>query len=357
MTEDLLFLAGARAYSRVRDGGLAPSDVKVAVGASGDAKWLVIKGLDAAIYGHWLGERKAPLHLFGTSIGAWKFAAAAQRDPVAAFDRLARAYIGQRYDGPPSAAAVSAESDRILGALLGGGRAREVLSHPYLRFHLGAVKCAGLMASERKALLGMGILGAGAANLAGRRFLGRFFRRALFYDGRDLPPFFRAEDFPSLRVPLTEENLEKALLASGSIPLVMEGVSGIPGAPAGLYRDGGVLDYHPALDFLPQGDGIVLYPHFYPTVTPGWFDKRLAARRAGGDDLADVLLVAPSPSFVAKLPFGRIPDRQDFRRMAGDDPGRMRFWGGVAEESRRLGDLFLDAVESGRIRRLVRRIP
>lgn len=356
MTEDLLFLAGARAFSRIRKRGLAPSDVKVAVGASGAAKWLAIKGLDKAIYGQWFGERSTPLHLFGTSIGAWKFAAAAQRDPSAAFDRLSHAYIRQRYDGPPTVKAVSAESERILFALLEEDKAAEILSHPYLRFNLGAVKCLGWMASERRAELCLGLAGACAANFVRRRFLDRWFLRTLFYDRRDLPPFFDGTDFPTLRVPLSEENMREALLASGSIPLVMEGIDKIAGAPPGLYRDGGVLDYHPAFDFLPKGEGIVLYPHFYPKVTPGWFDKKLAGRRACGEDLSDVLILAPSPSFVAKLPYGRIPDRQDFVRMAGDFEARVRFWQTAADESARLGDAFMEAVETGRIRDKVRRI-
>jgi pimeloyl-ACP methyl ester carboxylesterase len=46
---------------------------------------------------------------------------------------------------------------------------------------------------------------------------------------------------------LTRENLRAALRASGSIPLLMDGVR-VPGAP-GLHWDGGVLDYHLDLDF------------------------------------------------------------------------------------------------------------
>lgn len=33
-------------------------------------------------------------------------------------------------------------------------------------------------------------------------------------------------------------------MASGSIAVVMEGVRNIGGVPEGIYRDGGVTDYH-----------------------------------------------------------------------------------------------------------------
>lgn len=76
----------------------------------------------------------------------------------------------------------------------------------------------------------------------------------------------------------TPENVLPVLLATASIPLVLNGVSAIPGAPAGLYRDGGLTDYHLA-NPLTGKEGIVLYPHFLPQVVPGWFDKSLSWRQ------------------------------------------------------------------------------
>ena len=52
-------------------------------------------------------------------------------------------------------------------------------------------------------------------------------------------------------------------------------------------------------------DGIVLYPHFYSKMTLGWFDHKQLSQLADGWMLSDVLLLAPSPSFVAELP-GRV---------------------------------------------------
>jgi hypothetical protein len=96
---NLFFLAGHRAYERIRMSGLAPDDVKMVVGASGAAKWLVLHGLDSALFGTWFRGRTSPLHLYGTSIGSWKSAAASRRDPLEGFDSLAQAYIHQYYKG------------------------------------------------------------------------------------------------------------------------------------------------------------------------------------------------------------------------------------------------------------------
>jgi hypothetical protein len=67
-------------------------------------------------------------------------------------------------------------------------------------------------------------------------------------------------------------NLEDALTASASIPIVSAPVSDIAGAPPGEYWDGGMIDYHLLLPHS-RYHGIVLYPHSVQHVTPGWLDK------------------------------------------------------------------------------------
>jgi len=42
--------------------------------------------------------------------------------------------------------------------------------------------------------------------------------------------------------------------------------------------------------------------------------------------LDDTLLVSPSPAFLATLPNGKLPDRQDFYRYGPDHAGRIRAW-------------------------------
>ena len=89
------------------------------------------------------------------------------------------------------------------------------------------------------------------------------------------------------------------------------GVRDIAGATAGLYRDGGIIDYH---HDLPHSDDnrLTLYPHFYDYIVPGWFDKKLKWRRPSAANVDRTILISPSRDFVAKLPNAKIPDRRDF---------------------------------------------
>ena len=302
---DLLFLAGHRAYERIKAGGLCADDVKMVVGASGAAKWLVLHGLESALFGQWFTGRNKPLHLYGTSIGSWKSVAAAQQNPKAAFDNLAQAYIHQYYQGRITPDQVAVEAERIMNTFLGPGVPEEVLSHPYCRLHLSAVRCRGPLASDNPKIQMFGLALAWLANRISRNLFRRVCEPLLFYDKRDPPPFIMNGEFPAGEVALSHENFRQALLASGSIPCVMKSVRNISGVDRAAYRDGGLFHYHPAFDFLAGEDGIVLYPHFYSQVTLGWFDNKQPSRLADGRMLSDVLLLAPSPSFVAELPTGR----------------------------------------------------
>jgi hypothetical protein len=157
-------------------------------------------------------------------------------------------------------------------------------------------------------------------------------------------------------VPLDAHNFQPALTASGAIPYVMEGVPDIAGAPEGMYRDGGILDYHPAVSLSSEQSGLILYPHFYPWIVPGWFDKNNPGRRVTGPVTDRMVLVAPSDTFVSRLPFGRIPDRKDFIRFKGNDAGRVAAWEKAADMSRILGDRFLEMTRTGRIQQMVRHL-
>jgi hypothetical protein len=66
-----------------------------------------------------------------------------------------------------------------------------------------------------------------------------------------------------------------------------------------------------------------------------------------------VVLVAPSPDWVRRLPGGRIPDRTDFKRFLGHDRERFRQWQEIVAAGVGLGELFGELVESGRIRERV----
>jgi len=353
LSEDLIFYAGEKAYSLIMDNGLKPSMVKVLAGASGGPKWLVLSGLDRAICSSFFKDRKEILFLVGSSIGAWRFAALSHNEQIEAIERFENVYITQTYSSRPDVEEITAETQRVLDAYVGEDGVMEILNHPTMRLSILAVSCNRFFLNDNRLSLGAGMAAASMANVFSRTSLKYFFKRALFYDPRDKPPFFDMDGFPIERIPLSEDNLKQAIMASGSIPMAMAGVRNISGTSAGVYRDGGIIDYHLDIPFMID-DGIVLYPHYTDRIIPGWFDKKLKWRRPDSANMENVLLVGPSDRFLQRLPLGRIPDRRDFKYYQGKDAERVAAWKKVLVENKRLGDGFLEAVETGKIRDLVK---
>lgn len=342
----LTFKAGQRALRQIRERGLRAEDVGVLPGAAGGPKPLGIQGLDLALFGEWLPSAPRPRALIGASIGAWRFASACLDDPVAGIRRLGELYTEQDFAKGVTARQISQSCQRMLDELL-QGRDGQILANPHYHLNILVVKSHGQLAHDHRGRLGLGLGAVIASNLLGRARLARHFERVILHDRRASPPLDALSDFPSRCLPLDPANLRHALLASGSIPMVMEGVRDIPGAGAGTYRDGGLLDYH--LDLPYKGDDLVLYPHFTDKVVPGWFDKALPWRKGDATRLQNVLLMTPSPQYLAALPYGKLPDRNDFKRFMGDAPARRRYWHQAIAESRRLGDELLELIATGRL--------
>jgi hypothetical protein len=220
----------------------------------------------------------------------------------------------------------------------------DVLRHPSVRLHIGAVRSRGLLATHAKAQLAVGLGAAATANAVSRRLLGAFFERVMFHSCE--APAFAFTDVATRNVHLDETNLREATLASGSIPLVMAAIENIPGAPRGFYLDGGITDYHFAMDF-DAPPGLVLYPHFFDRIVPGWFDKPLSWRKPRGRLLDRMLFIAPSPEFVATLPGAKVPDRDDFVTMKTAE--RQRRWNEVLAACQRLGEELEELLEGDRL--------
>lgn len=356
MTEKLSFYAGEKALAMIREQGLSSDRIKVISGAAGGPKWIVLYGLDRMIFSSWMADRVDPLYLLGSSIGAFRFSTAMGTSPEEAVDRLLDAYIHQAYVGRPSPKEVSDTTIDIINHALGDSGLDRIFDHPFLRLNILTVRCKGLGGYEQKIIQGLGMGAAALSNLVGRKNLKYFFERTVFFDSRDQAPFHVMSDFPTRLIPLNKDNLLKAALASGSIPLVMSGISGIPGTNGGMYRDGGVLDYH--LD-IPYGvnDGIILFPHYTDRITPGWLDKKLPWRKPRKEHVDHLLMICPSRSFIQDLPYAKIPDRSDFVTFAGKDSERFAYWKTVADKSRELADDFANAVESGKIKDRVQAFP
>jgi hypothetical protein len=349
--DNISILAGSKAFKIIKDEGLDPARVKVLAGASGSAKFLVLTGIDRVLM-ELFKNRTDPLYLIGTSIGAFRMAGFCQKDPISAIETLEREYIAQTYAQKPTKQDITIETHRILNSYIDDRNVKAMLHHSFMRLCFLSNKCKGVLKSELPLLQWLGIGMAAGVNLISRNLLGHFFERALFCSPDTAPPFAAMNQFPINLYDLTPDNFRQALISSGSIPIVMEGISNIDGAK-GRFLDGGILDYHLDIPFLPDDEGIVLYPHFYEKITPGWFDKSLN-RKPSARNMENVVLIAPSDKFVASLPLGKIPDRKDFYTFQGKDKERQAYWRKVVKRNRQLGDEFSEAIKSGQIRNIVK---
>lgn len=337
----LRVLAGPAALAELNRDGFNRERIRSLAGASGGPKWLVLSGLDPQIAESVMANRCSPIDLIGSSIGAWRMACFAKSDPRAALAEFSEAYLGQTYSERPDRHEITKVSLSLVQQLLGPGGAAQVLEHDQARLHILTVRSRLLTRSDQPALLAAGLLLAASANALQRAWLANFFERVVFHDDRSQAPLLGTDDFGQQNVALTPSNLAAAIVASGAIPLLLAGVQNVPNAPAGVYRDGGITDYHLDLPLAPS-DGLCLYPHFYSTLTPGWFDKRLRRRRVLARNFDRVILLAPDSQFVAALPGAKIPDRTDFTELSNSE--RQLRWRQVAKESQRLGDEFAEHI-------------
>ena len=338
--------AGPRALRHLLDRGLAPGDIDCVPAAAGGPKGLALLPFDRLLLQHgWLPEEH-PVELIGASVGAWRMAALAQVNPLDALDRVQHAYVhGQRYGARPTPPEVSAICRRIAAAATGDGDLRW---RPGVRLSIVTSRARGpLHGRESKLAFGRAVL----SNALSRARLASYLERVVFQAGTG-PSVFDGDafdDFGLVRVGLEPANAEDALLASGTIPTLASPVHDIFGAPPGFYWDGALVDYHLLLPYQRRcpAERIVLYPHFNDFVTQGWLDKHLPWRRAPRAHpwLDDMLLVSPSPAFLATLPNGKLPDRQDFYRYGPDHSGRIRAWETAIAECRRFAEAVLGWME------------
>lgn len=349
----LQLYAGPSALSRIQEEGLHSELFDYMLGASGGPKWFVLAGLDRVIFPELFKQRRRPLHAIGSSAGAFRFACFAQNDSLSALNRLAERYSQTVYSAKPDAREISDKGRQLLDYVLGETGVDEILKNPVIKAHFIVARCRHLLASEGRMAQMTGLLASAGANFIRRNWLAGFYQRFSF--GAVDAGLHIADPWgmSCQHIALSAENLHSALMASGSIPLVLEGVKDIPGAPPGMYRDGGIIDYHFDLQFGPT-KGLILYPHFNARPVPGWFDKSLKSRRPAAASYDKVLMLVPSAEFVAALPFAKIPDRKDFESMPA--PQRIAYWQKVLLESDRLGDAFMQLIDKRDIAHLVKPI-
>ncbi len=342
--------AGKSALAQIMDTGLVADDFDVVLGASGGPKWFILFGLDKVIVPEFFKNRTKPLDLVGSSAGAFRFACLAQENPVETISILADRYSHTVYNEKPDIHEISDKAEVLLAEILAGDRTNQILNNPVIKSHFITVRCKGLIARERQPGLTMGLLSSAVSNSIKRKHLGKYYTRVVFSSPDSDLVIVDPCQIPTETATLTHENLGDALLASGSIPGVLRGIPDISGAKPGMYRDGGIIDYH--FDFaFPERKGLTLYPHFYSKPTPGWFDK-MSKRRPHASSYDNAVILAPSPEFVAQLPQGKISDRKDFEAMPAEE--RIPYWESILKEGNKLAQDFEKLLDPSVLRKHVK---
>lgn len=331
--------AGSIATKLIQQHGLSAAQVDVIPGAAGGPKGLGIQGLDQAIFGDFLPQSTQRRTLIGASIGSWRFASIMAWGAKAGTERLAELYTHLDFPAKAKRTEITQICADMLQALL-ADRTTQLLEHPDYHLTIISVKAQHLFQSDKNLALLTAIAGIVGSNAIARKHTQHFMQRVISQPEHNMKFQLKPDDFYTHYQTLTQDNLHAWLMASASIPGVMNAVRNIPNAPQGSYRDGGLIDYHLDLDF--QSQGIVLYPHFTDHIVPGWFDKMWKSRKANAQSQARTLLLSPSAEYLKSLPLGRLPDRKDFNLKGLSPQKRIQLWKQCIAESQRMGDEFLE---------------
>ncbi len=344
MSAPLNIFAGPGAMSVIRKHGFSSSLFRYFVGASGGPKWFVLAGLDRVLFPQFFKHQTRQLQVIGSSAGAFRAACMVQNDPEAAINRLAQHYANTVYSDKPTSTEITEKARVLLDDVMGREGIVEALSNDRFKLHIFVAKCRGLMKKHGRLEQTLGLGMSAAVNAISRKRLAMLYERYVFSAPGSQLTIDDPYGLKTNTVELGHNNLKDALLASGAIPVVLDGVEHIVGAPDGVYRDGGIIDYHFDLQFGPE-PGLVMYPHFYDSPIPGWFDKMLPNRHVHMSSYHNVVMLVPSPAFVNSLPYQKIPDRKDFETM--DAQQRITYWQTVLSETDRLGEYFMSLVDQG----------
>ena len=333
--------AGHLARELIEKEGLHAHQVDTLPGAAGGPKGIGIQGLDQAIFGNFLAQTPQRRTVIGSSIGSWRFASILAWGAKEGTERLSELYTNLHFTNKMSRQEVGDICRNMLFDLI-QGKEQQLVEHPAYHLAVISVKAQHIFQSDKSLPLLASVAGIVSSNAVARKH-NRLFMQRVISQPNIGEQFKIDDDFITHYQALNIENVTPWLMASASIPGVMSAVRDIPNAPQGSYRDGGLIDYHIDLPF--QSKGIVLYPHFTDSITPGWFDKMFKSRKANPENQARTLLLSPSQEYLNSLPLGRLPDRKDFTLKGLDQQKRIQLWNQSVAESQRLGDEFLEMIE------------
>jgi len=354
--ENIRVRAGKRAYELIRAGGFSLDRIGTYFGPAGGPRWLVASGFDLALLKDGALGRRQPVWLVGSSAGAWRFAAWLQPEAVKSYHSLIEAYISATYGRRDTPATILASLKAIVNSYIDDDALSFALACKPYRLAILTCRAKNLTASEWLLIQKTGFIFAWLANALHPALIHCFGERTVFYYGAQPPDFCLRKGFRGCYFPLSEINFKAAVVASGAIPVAVAGVRDIFDAADGIYRDGGLIDYHINQDYRTRGNGLTLFFHHQERIIPGWMDKRFRKRRPTEDFLDSVVMVYPAEGFVETLPDGRIPDRSDFETFVDDPARRIANWRRTVELAAPLGEEFLEMIASGRLADVVERL-
>ena len=350
--KDIRIIAGPHAYEVIRDGGLSWNDIAVYFGPAVGPRWLIAAGFDLSLLKSGVLGKVRPLLLIGASAGAWRLSTWIQPDAERSYLSLLEAYISAMYTEKDNPTSIQQSLLNIIDQAIETDALPFALKHPRYRLAIITARAKHLTAFSSKVLQGFGFTVCYLLNALSPRFIFSFVERVIFYSGPLPPPSNK-----SICIPLSPSNFKAALLASGAIPLVVEGVRNIFGAPRGTYRDGGLTDYQLNSALPPHAyNGFSLSFLHQARIIPAWLDKKLN-RYPKREMIEKTVLALPSEDLIARLPEGRVPERDDFIRYMSEPERRIKNWRKAVRLTSHLGEVFMELVESGKIREKVERIP
>jgi len=354
--ENIRVRAGKRAYELIRAGGFNLDRIATYFGPAGGPRWLVASGFDLTLIREGALGNCRPVWLVGASAGAWRFAAWLQPEAEQSYRALMEAYISATYGRKDSPETILQSLNAIIDSYIADDALPFALTSKRYRLAILTSRAKHLIASDRPWMQKAGFILGFLANAIHPSLVHRFAERVVFYYGVQPPDFCLQKGFRGRFFPLSEVNFKAAVVASGAIPIAVAGVRDIFGAPDGVYRDGGLIDYHINQDYRTRNDGLTLFFHHQERIIPGWMDKGLKRRRPPEGFLDSVVMVYPSEDFVESLPDGRIPDRGDFKTFIDDPATRIANWRRTVALSESLGEEFLELIAGGRLQDVVERL-
>jgi hypothetical protein len=348
--------AGKNIYKIIKDGGFNFDSVSTYFGPAIGPRWLIASGFDLTLLKSGILGRSIAVNLVGSSAGAFRFAAWLQPEAIECYGKLLDAYINVRYSRKDTPATVLEKITGVINEYLEDDALPFALANKKYRLVVITARARGLVAFENIWLQKIGLITCYVFNYFSRDNIYRFADRVVFYNGSKPPSFCFRSQFRGNYVQINEVNFKSAVLSSGAIPLVIEGVRDIYGAPRGVYRDGGLIDYHLTHQFAAKENEIVLFFHHQERIIPGWLDKNIVRRVPDAETLSNVLMVFPSQSFIENLPGKKVPDRTDFVTFIDDQETRIKNWRKAVDLSAPLGEDFLELVESGKLKDVVEKL-